>query len=80
MGREVSQRMARSRTKFWLSAFLAALAAGTVGACGVKSPLEPPAVAKAEGTAKSAESQDPGSNSAAPEKPHEPFVLDPLLR
>ena len=72
--------MALSRTKSWLCLALAVTMAGAVGACGVKSPLEPPAVAKAEGTAKSPESQDPGPNSAAPEKKHEPFVLDPLLR
>jgi predicted small lipoprotein YifL len=51
-----------------------------VGACGTRGPLQPPAQAKAEGDAKSAESADAGSNSAAPKKPHEPFILDGLLR
>ena len=56
------------------------LAAVLVGACGVKGPLDPPAVAKAEGDAKSAEAADPGKNSVVKPKPHESFVLDPLLR
>jgi predicted small lipoprotein YifL len=51
-----------------------------VGACGTRGPLHAPAEAKAEGEAKSAEAGDPGSNSAAPKKPHEPFILDGLLR
>jgi predicted small lipoprotein YifL len=48
--------------------------------CGVKGPLEPPPEAKMTGQAKSPDAQDPGSNSDAPKKPHEGFVLDPLLR
>lgn len=48
--------------------------------CGVKGPLEPPPEAKATGQAKSAEAADPGKNSDAPPKPHESFILDPLLR
>ncbi len=56
------------------------LAAGGLGACGVRGPLDPPPVAQAEGQAKSAESADAGENSAAKPKPHEDFILDPLLR
>lgn len=48
--------------------------------CGVKGPLEPPPDAKLSGQARSPDAQDPGSNSDAPKKPHEGFVLDPLLR
>lgn len=55
-------------------------AALSLCACGVKGPLDPPTQAKAEGDVKSAEAADPGENSAAPPKPHEPFVLDGLLR
>jgi predicted small lipoprotein YifL len=51
-----------------------------VGACGTRGPLDPPVEAKAEGQAKSAEAADAGSNSAAKPKPHEPFILDGLLR
>lgn len=57
-----------------------ALAAMPLAACGKRGPLDPPAVAKAEGDAKSAEAGDAGDNSAAPAKPHEPFILDGLLR
>lgn len=57
-----------------------AVAATLLGGCGIKGPLEPPMAAKAEGEAKSAEAQAPGTNSAAPQKPHEGFILDPLLR
>lgn len=56
------------------------LAAVGVSACGVKGPLEPPVAAKAEGEAKSADAAAAGENSAAAPKPHEPFVLDGLLR
>lgn len=63
-----------------ISLVVVALAALTLGACGVKGPLDPPAQAKAEGQTKSAEAAAAGENSAAPPKPHEPFVLDGLLR
>ncbi len=56
------------------------LVAAGLTACGVRGPLEPPAQAKAEGDAKSAEAGAAGENSAAPPKPHETFVLDGLLR
>lgn len=69
-----------ARTKTVLaSALVLSLGLG-LSACGVKGPLEPPMQAKAEGEAKSADAADPGSNSAAPPKPHEPFILDKLLR
>jgi predicted small lipoprotein YifL len=60
-------------------ALLGAVGLGFAG-CGVKGPLEPPPGAKLTGEAKSPEAQDPGSNSDAPKKPHEGFILDPLLR
>lgn len=63
-----------------LAILIAAGACGTVGGCGKKGPLDPPLSAKIEGEAKSAESADPGKNSAAPKKEHEGFVLDGLLR
>lgn len=66
--------------KPWIAIFAAALAAAGVTACGVRGPLEPPSKAQAEGQAKSAEAGDAGENSAAKPKPHENFILDPLLR
>ena len=60
--------------------FIAAMALAVVG-CGVRGPLDPPTTAQADGQAtKSAESADAGENSAAKPKPHEDFILDPLLR
>lgn len=59
---------------------VAALVALPLAACGKRGPLDPPAVAKAEGEAKSAEAADAGENSAAPPKAHEPFILDGLIR
>lgn len=52
----------------------------SLGACGVRGSLDPPPQAKAAGTAKSAEAAGTQADSAAPPKPHEGFVLDPLLR
>ena len=51
-----------------------------LGACGVRGSLEPPPSAKASGTAKSAAASGTQPDSAAPPKPHESFILDPLLR
>lgn len=68
------------RAKPLLTLFVLALAAGHLGACGVRTGLEAPQAAKAEGEAKSAEAGDAGENSAAKPKPHEGFILDPLLR
>lgn len=59
---------------------LLGVAASGLAGCGVKGPLEPPPEAKATGQAKSADAADPGKNSDAPPKPHESFILDPLLR
>ncbi len=56
------------------------LALSGLAGCGVKGPLEPPTQAKVEGEAKSAEAAAAGENSSAKPKPHEPFVLDGLLR
>ncbi|HEY8129705.1 MAG TPA: lipoprotein [Hyphomicrobium sp.] len=69
----------RSTKSLIAVALVGAACAGFAG-CGVKGPLEPPPGAKAAGDAKSAESADPGKNSDAPPKPHESFLLDPLLR
>jgi predicted small lipoprotein YifL len=66
--------------KPWITALALAGAAGALGACGVKGALEPPPGAQAEGQARSAESGDAGDKSAAKAKPHENFILDPLLR
>lgn len=63
----------------WLAFALLGASLGFAG-CGVRGPLEPPPGAKAAGDAKSPEAADAGKNSDAPKKPHEPFVLDPLLR
>jgi predicted small lipoprotein YifL len=51
-----------------------------LAACGVRGSLDPPPDAQASGTAKSAEAAGTGPDSAAPPKPHDGFVLDPLLR
>jgi predicted small lipoprotein YifL len=59
---------------------LSVLAALSLAGCGVRGPLEPPAEAKAEGTATSGAAADAGENSAAKPKPHRGFVFDGLLR
>lgn len=51
-----------------------------LGACGVRGSLDPPPSATAAGTAKSAEAAGTQPDSAAPPKPHDGFILDPLLR
>ena len=63
-----------------LTAAALLLSAMALGACGVKGPLEPPIAAKEDGEAKSADAASAGENSSAKPKPHEPFVLDGLLR
>ena len=65
------------------AAIAALVAAGMclgLGACGVRGSLDPPPSAMATGTAKSAEASGTQPESAAPPKPHDGFVLDPLLR
>jgi predicted small lipoprotein YifL len=69
----------RSLKTLVIVALVGVAGAGLAG-CGVKGPLEPPPGAKATGQNKSAEAVDPGKNSDAPPKPHESFLLDPLLR
>lgn len=72
------------RVTLTLKAMLAALVAAGLclglGGCGVRGSLDPPPSAKAAGTAKSAEASGTQPESAAPPKPHEGFILDPLLR
>jgi predicted small lipoprotein YifL len=51
-----------------------------LGACGVRGSLDPPPQAKAAGTARSAEAAGTLEGSAAAPKPHDGFILDPLLR
>ena len=68
------------RARTFLILIALAFTAGSLGACGVRTGLEAPKAAKAEGEAKSAEAGDAGENSAAKPKPHEDFILDPLLR
>jgi predicted small lipoprotein YifL len=67
-------------TRTWMTVALLSVAGAGFAGCGVKGPLEPPPGAKAAGEAKSAAAADPGKNSDAPPKPHESFLLDPLLR
>jgi len=69
-----------SSTKFWIAVALVGAASAGFAGCGVKGPLEPPPAAKAAGDAKSPNAQAAGQNSDAPPKPHESFILDPLLR
>ncbi|MBA2126473.1 hypothetical protein DLM45_09605 [Hyphomicrobium methylovorum] len=72
--------MAFPRTKSWIAlALVSAVGLGFAG-CGVKGPLEPPPQAKVAGEATSPDARDPGQNSEAPQKKHEGFILDPLLR
>ena len=59
---------------------VAALLALPLAGCGVRGALDPPPVAKAEGTATSGANADAGDNSAARPKPHRDFVLDGILR
>lgn len=67
-------------TKSWIAVALVGAACASFGGCGVKGPVEPPPAAKAAGDAKSPNAQAAGQNSDAPPKPHESFILDPLLR
>jgi predicted small lipoprotein YifL len=66
--------------KAMIAALVAAGLCLGLGACGVRGSLDPPPSAKAAGTAKSAEGSGTQPDSAAPPKPHEGFILDPLLR
>jgi predicted small lipoprotein YifL len=60
---------------------LAALVAtAALGGCGVRSNLEAPPEAKANGTAAAPDAGDAGPNSAVKPKPHKPFILDGLIR
>ena len=63
-----------------LTAATVILAGLAVTGCGVRGSLDAPQAAQADGQAKSAEAGAAGENSAAKPKPHEPFVLDGLLR
>ncbi len=68
------------KPKVTLAALLAAGVCLGLGGCGVRGSLDPPPSAKATGTARSAEAAGTQPDSAAPPKPHEGFILDPLLR
>ena len=72
--------VARLRPKYWIAAAVAVSFAAIAGGCGVRGPLDPPPGAQAAGEVRAPDAADPGSTSVAPPKPHEPFVLDPLLR
>ena len=58
----------------------AILIAASVSACGSRGPLQPPPGSVADGAAKSAEAGAAGEYTVAKPKPHDPFILDPLLR
>ena len=66
--------------KATIAALVAAGLCLGLGACGVRGSLDPPPSAKSAGTAKSAEAAGTQPESAAPPKPHDGFILDPLLR
>ena len=67
--------------KPWIAVLAATVVAVAVSGCGVKGALQPPPEATVAGEAtKSADAADPGSNSVVKPKPHEGFILDPLLR
>jgi predicted small lipoprotein YifL len=59
--------------------FIAAWCAVAAG-CGVRGNLEPPADAKAAGTARTPDAADAAGSSAAGPKPHRGFILDGLIR
>ena len=67
-------------TKPLTIAMALALATSGLAACGVRGPLDPPNQATGTVPNKSPEAGDAGENSAAKPKPHEDFILDPLLR
>lgn len=56
------------------------LGAMLLGGCGLRGSLDAPEEAKAVGEGQSAQAGAAGTNSAAPPKPHRPFLLDGLLR
>lgn len=68
------------KPKTMVAALLALGLGFGVAGCGVRGSLDAPPSAKAAGTAKSAEASGTKPDSAAPPKPHEGFILDPLLR
>ena len=72
--------MVSTRTSMHVSAALAIILAAGLGGCGVRSALEAPPKAKADGTATSADAADPGPGSAVKPKPHRDFPLDSLVR
>ncbi len=69
-----------SNTKGIIAGLAIASLCLALGGCGVRGSLDAPPQAKATGTAKSAEAAGTQPDSAAPPKPHESFILDPLLR
>lgn len=67
-------------SSFGKSALLGFALATLLAGCGVRGSLEAPSQAKAEGTATSPAAQGTAEDSAGPQKPHRPFILDGLLR
>lgn len=65
------------RMKAALAITIGALA---LGGCGIRGSLDSPEEAKATGDGNSAAAGAAGATSAAPPKPHRPFILDGLLR
>jgi predicted small lipoprotein YifL len=76
----VEDMFVRLTPKGIVAGLLAATLCLGLAACGVRGSLDAPPKAKATGTAKSAEASGTQPGSAAPPKPHEDFLLDPLLR
>lgn len=65
------------RTKIVLAVTL--LAFGLAG-CGVRGPLELPPEAKAAHEAKASADSGQGKPEGATKKPHQPFILDGVIR
>jgi len=62
-------------------AFVAILLALGLAGCGIRGPLEKPEEAKAADQAASGDTKVADPKAAkAPETPHKPFALDPLIR
>jgi predicted small lipoprotein YifL len=69
-----------SRVKTGLLVAAALALTGTLGACGIKGPLESPPESKAAEQATAGADSGQGKAEGAAPKPHKPFILDGLLR